>query len=138
MFRAGRRHGKLCDVPRILVVDDERMVALMIRRTLEDAHEVVVEHSLRSAVGRLSAGERFDVMIADLHLEDGDAIALRERLSAIDRALPARLLILTGGAANAAESRFLADPAVRWVQKPFRAQELRERVEDVLRSAATA
>ena len=136
MFRGGDGRGKLPSVPRILVIDDERLVALMIRRTLEDGHEVTVEHSAAAATGRLDRGERYDVIVADLHLADGDAMSFRAQLGRIDPALPRRLLVLTGGAANAAERQFLEDPAVRWLQKPFRGQELRARVDEVLRSAA--
>lgn len=135
MFRGRGPHGKLPDVPRILVIDDEPLVALMIRRTLESAHAVTVEHSARAAADRVARGEQFDAILADLHLPDGDAIFIRDALAGVDPALPSRLLILTGGAGTAAESAFLEEPSVRWLQKPFRARELLARVEEVLRAA---
>jgi two-component system NtrC family sensor kinase len=134
MFRAPGRHGKLPAVPRILVIDDERMVALMIRRALEDCHQIEVEHSARAAVDRFIRGERYDAVIADLHLPDGDAIWIRDRLARLDPGLPSRMLILTGGASTAAGSAFLDEPGVRWLQKPFRSQELLGRLDEVLRS----
>ena len=132
MFRGGRGRGKLPSVPRVLVIDDEPTVALMIRRALEESHEVTVEHSALGAVDRLQRGERYDAVIADLHLADGDAIWIRDQLRRIDPALPARLLVLTGGASSPAAHAFLAEPDVCWLQKPFRARELLGRLDEVL------
>lgn len=136
MFRGGRSRGKLPAVARVLVIDDEQMVALMIRRTLEDDHEVAVEHSAQAAADRLARGDRFDVIVADLHLADGDAMWIRGQLARIDPALPGRMLVLTGGAGSAADKAFLEEPGLRWLQKPFRAHELRGQVDEVLRSSA--
>lgn len=133
MFRAGSRHGKLPAVARILVIDDEKMVALMIRRALEADHQIEVEHSALAAVDRFARGERYDAVIADLHLADGDAIWIRAELARIDPALPSRMLVLTGGASTGEGRAFLQQPGVRWLQKPFRAQELLGRLEEVLR-----
>jgi len=119
-------------VPRILVVDDEPLVALMIQRALQGTHEVGVEHSARSGVDRFVRGERWDVILADLHLCDGDAIWIRDQLARLDPGLPSRILVLTGGASTPAASRFLAEPGVRWMQKPFRTAELLARVDEVL------
>jgi CheY-like chemotaxis protein len=132
MFRAGRCRGKLPAVARVLVIDDEQTVALMIRRALEESHEVTVEHSALAAVDRLERGERFDAIITDLHLADGDAIWIRDQLRRIDPALVARLLVLTGGASTPAALAFLEEPDVRWLQKPFRARELFGRLDEVL------
>jgi two-component system, NtrC family, sensor kinase len=135
MFRARRTHGKLPSVARILVLDDEPMVALVIRRVLEDTHVVEVEHSACAAVDRFARGDRFDALIADLHLADGDAIWVRDQLLLIDPALPSRMLVLTGGASSEAGQAFLREPGVRWLQKPFRPAELLSRLEEVLRSS---
>jgi len=136
MFRGRRRRGKLPAVARVLVIDDEQMVALMIRRTLEHAHDVVVEHSAQAAIDRFLRGDRFDAVVADLHLRDGDAMWIRQQLARIEPALPSRLLVLTGGASTAAETAFLEEPGIRWLQKPFRAGDLLARIDDVVRSSA--
>jgi hypothetical protein len=43
------------------------------------------------------------------------------------------MLVLTGGASTGAGQSFLDDPSVRWLQKPFRAQELLDRLQETLR-----
>ncbi|HEY4771305.1 MAG TPA: response regulator [Myxococcales bacterium] len=146
MFRAPEGHGKLRNalqsqekahlsgdcVPRVLVIDDEPLVALMVKRALAEAHEVGVDHSAHAGVDRFARGERWDVIIADLHLADGDAIWVRDELARLDPGLPARLLVITGGASTPAGKAFLREPGVRWLQKPFRAAELLARVQEVL------
>ena len=118
---------------RILVIDDEPLVARMVQRTLQGAaHEVGVEHSARASVDRFARGERWDVIISDLNLPDGDAVWVRDQLARLDAALPGRLLIITGGAGTAVGRAFLAEPGVRWLQKPFRSAELIAQVEEVL------
>ena len=115
------------------MIDDEPLVAKMVQRMLQGAaHEVGVEHSARASVDRFARGERWDVIISDLNLSDGDAVWVRDELARLDAALPGRLLIMTGGAGTAAGRAFLAEPGVRWLQKPFRSAELIAQVEEVL------
>ena len=122
-------------VPRILVIDDEPLVARMIERTLQGAHEVGVLHSAHACVDRLARGERWDVIIADLNLPDGDAIWVRDQLLRLDPGLAKRLLVVTGGAGTTEGKAFLGEPGVRWLQKPFRTAELIAMVDDVLATA---
>ena len=117
---------------RILVIDDEPLVALVIRRALEDAHQVTVQASAPAALALIREGDRFDAILTDLHMPDGDGLWLREQLEGIDPSLPSRMLFLTGGAAHEKEREFLGRPGVRWLAKPFRAAELIGRVEELL------
>jgi DNA-binding response OmpR family regulator len=149
MFEAEPRHGKLDAaarrahdaglfgrmwVARILVIDDEPLVAMMVQRTLEPVHEVSVEHGAKTALARMARGERWDAIVADLHLPEGDGIWLRQQLTSAHPEMVARLLILTGGAATEAARAFLAQPGIRWLQKPFRGAELLSAVDDLLAS----
>src|SRR5262249_45654095 len=124
-------------VPRILVIDDEPLVAQMVQRTLEGPHEVGVEHSARASVDRFARGERWDVIISDLNLSDGDAVWIREELKRLDPRLPDRLLIITGGAGTATGRALLAEPGVRWLRKPFRSAQLIAQGEEVLARPVT-
>lgn len=104
---------------RILVVDDEPLVALMIRRTLELSAEVTVCGSGRAAFDLCAAGKRFDVILSDLKMPDGDGEWLQAELLRLDPAQAQRMIFLSG-----APSDFLDRPGVRWLSKPFRAAEL--------------
>ncbi len=119
-------------MPKVLVIDDEPLVALMVQRTLQETHEVSVEHSARASVDRFARGERFDVVISDLNLPDGDAAWVRQELARLDPTLPRRLLVITGGAGTASGRALLREPGVRWLRKPFRSAELIAEVDSVL------
>ena len=144
MFDAEGALGKLLDtarrrsqsepVARILVIDDDPMVGLMIRRMLSPAHEVAVQRSAQGALDLVRNGERYDVILTDLNMPDRDGIWLRGELARVDPSAPSRMLFLTGGAGSAEAQDFLEQPGVRWLEKPFRSVELLARIEEVLRS----
>jgi len=143
MFDAEGALGKLLDtarrrsqsepVARILVIDDDPMVGLMIRRMLSPAHEVAVQRSAQGALELVQSGERYDVILTDLHMPDRDGIWLRGELARVDPSAPRRMLFLTGGAGSAEAQEFLDQPGVRWLEKPFRSADLLARIEEVLR-----
>ncbi len=114
---------------RILVIDDEPLVALMIRRTLEPGHEVTVLHSGRAALLLFEQGVRFDAIVTDLQMPDGDGAWLHGELARLDAAQARRMLFLSG-----APHPFLEGSGLRWLLKPFHAKELIGQIE----AAATA
>ena len=109
------------------------MVGLMIRRMLSPAHEVAVQRSAQGALQLMQSGERYDVILTDLHMPDRDGIWLRGELARVDPSAPRRMLFLTGGAGSAEAQEFLDQPGVRWLEKPFRSVDLLARIEEVLR-----
>jgi CheY-like chemotaxis protein len=141
MFVARRRNGKPVDsairrfqcetVRHVLVIDDEPLVALMIQRTLEPAYKVSVQHSGRAALELFERGERYDAVITDLRMPDGDGGWLHGEIARIDPAQAGRMVFLSG-----APDEFLARPGVRWLGKPFRAAELIALIEAAFSGAA--
>jgi len=109
---------------RILVVDDEPLVAEMVGRTLEEEHSVAVQSSAQGALELVDKGERFDLVVSDLQMPDLDGIGLRDALAQRDPALARRMLFLTGGATTPGTREFLAREDVHSLEKPFRAPEL--------------
>src|ERR1022692_3009325 len=63
--------------PRVLVVEDDDSVRLMLQEGLQrDGFEVVVASNVRDALGYIAA-EKFDVLLSDLHLPlAGDGFTL--------------------------------------------------------------
>jgi DNA-binding response OmpR family regulator len=101
----------------VLVADDSRPFAEMVRATLEDAgYEVVTAYSGLAAV---AAGEKHDVSAAVLDVlmpgMSGDLVAHRLRQS--HPGLP--VLLMTG-----ADSAFAATAGVPVLRKPFPHEEL--------------
>jgi signal transduction histidine kinase/CheY-like chemotaxis protein len=103
---------------RVLVVDDEPLVGTVLRRTLSD-HEVTVVQTARAALERISAGERFDVVLADLLMPEMTGMDLYRAVQGRDAELARRFLFLSGGAFTAAARAFLETEPVECVEKPF-------------------
>jgi len=103
---------------RVLVVDDEPLVASAARRLLARAHEVHVAHDGQHALRMLEDGG-FDAVLCDLMMPRMSGMELHARLSALRPDLAHRMVFLTGGVFDLRAERFLAEHA-RWsMGKPF-------------------
>jgi signal transduction histidine kinase/CheY-like chemotaxis protein len=104
---------------RVLVVDDDALVANALRRSLERAHSVAVETSARAALARLQAGERFAAILCDLMMPGMTGMELHAELARTRPADAERVIFLTGGAFTTAACDYLeAVPNPRF-EKPF-------------------
>jgi len=113
---------------RVLVVDDEPMVALAVRRTLERHHDVTIVHRAQDALEMLRAGERFDVIFCDVMMPNVTGIDFFKEVQALAPAELESIVFLTGGAFASQARQFLeAIPNVR-LDKPFMPDELRRLV----------
>ncbi|HET9934722.1 MAG TPA: ATP-binding protein [Polyangiaceae bacterium] len=65
---------------RVLVVDDEPLVARSVARLLAQAQEVVCAHSVAGALDILSARDDIDVVVSDWVMPDGGAQSLMRHL----------------------------------------------------------
>ena len=119
---------------RILVVDDEPLVGLVIQRAFEEEHEVVVAGSARAALDLLDAGERFDVLCSDLMMPDMDGAALHAEVARRDPALAGCTVLLTGGAYTQEALASLEAAHAEVLEKPFELSALRELVDRLLSS----
>jgi signal transduction histidine kinase len=109
---------------RVLVVDDEPMIATAIGRTLGLDHDVVLASAAATALQRISQGEQFDVILCDLMMPQMTGMDLYEELV---RAWPGqadRMVFLSGGAFTAAARAFLDDVPNRMLEKPFDTRQL--------------
>jgi signal transduction histidine kinase len=113
---------------RVLVVDDDAMVLLSIRRLLDEDHDLVTTTSAQEALRRLRAGERFDLIVADLMMPEMTGMELHELVAAEWPALAQRMLFITGGAFTPTAQEFLQNVSNERLEKPFDAKELRDLV----------
>ncbi len=105
------------DTQCVLVADDSRPFAEMLRASLEDAgFEVVTAYSGLAAVAALENHD-VDVAVLDVLMPgiSGDAVA--QRLRQVDPALP--VLLMTG-----ADGAFASGAGVPVLRKPFPHEEL--------------
>jgi PAS domain S-box-containing protein len=117
---------------RILIVDDERMVGVAIRRALQREHEVVVMTEAHEALERLVAGDPFDIILCDMMMPEMSGMELYEELSRASPQVAARMVFLTGGAFTPRAREFLGRVGNPCMEKPFLPDELRQLVQSLL------
>jgi PAS domain S-box-containing protein len=117
---------------KLLVVDDEPLVGLALKRALQREHDVTVLQSGRAALERLRAGEQYDAVVSDLLMPDCTGMELYEALCTLSPALAGKTLFLTGGAFTEGAREFLARPGIRSLEKPFDVDLLRAAVRELV------
>jgi PAS domain S-box-containing protein len=110
---------------RVLVIDDEPMIGVMIRRLLAAHCDVLPLTSAREALRRLAAQERYDAILCDLMMPRMNGIEFFTELSAVSPEMARRTGFLTGGAVTAQARRFLQEHAERTLEKPVELGKLR-------------
>jgi signal transduction histidine kinase len=116
--------------PRILLVDDEDNLRSVIRRALRD-YTVDGAASGREALSLL-ARERYDLILCDVMMPEMTGVELFGQLQALYPDLVPRVVFLSGGAFTAETQRFLDSVGRPIIDKPFRMDELRRRVQAAL------
>jgi PAS domain S-box-containing protein len=113
---------------RVLVIDDEALLARVIASHLSDEHDVMIARSGREAIDRLRQDEDFDAILCDLMMPDLTGQDVYEEL-ARDRAdLCSRIIFMTGGAFTPQMRKFLDGIPNAQLDKPFATDELRNQV----------
>lgn len=84
--------------PRILVIDDNALLARAFARMLS-TYETIVEHDPGCAVARITAGERFDVIMCDLHMPNMSGLEVLAAIRAHYAGRPGmpRIVMMSGG-----------------------------------------
>jgi CheY-like chemotaxis protein len=112
------------DRKRVLIVDDDRLLAETLRVMIGDRAEVQVITNGPQAAALLEGGAHFDAVICDLGMPGVDGIALYERLRLRGSPLAGRFLLVTGGAFTDSASSFLERAPIPYLEKPFDSQQL--------------
>jgi two-component system NtrC family sensor kinase len=117
---------------RVLVVEDEPTVARLIADVLEDeGMHVDVLLDGREALAR-AAGQSFDLVICDMKMPGLDGQHFYKSLERSGNPLRKRFLFVTGDTMAAHTREFLERNHLPHVAKPFRVEELTEKVRSVL------
>jgi CheY-like chemotaxis protein len=117
---------------RVLIIDDEPLLARAIAGTLEPEHDAVEAPSARDALARIRAGERYDVILCDLMMPEVTGMDFYEALGEITPELRPRVVFLTGGAFTERARTFLESIKNRLLVKPFDASTLLKLIREVL------
>ena len=109
---------------RVLLVDDDARIRFVLRRMLQEAHEVVEAEGGVEALETLAEDRAFDVILCDLMMPNGDGMMLFEQLRETAPELLPRLVFITGGAFTQRAREFLARSSVPVLEKPISHSEL--------------
>ncbi len=109
---------------RVLVIDDERALALAVGRMLEEEHQVEVVTSGEDALHRLEADTEYDVILCDLMMAGVGGMELYTKLVEDRPALARRFVFMTGGAFSADAQKFLSEVKNPCLDKPFTREEV--------------
>jgi signal transduction histidine kinase len=118
---------------RILAVDDEPTLCIVIEKILGADHDVTTVTSAKEALRRLSSGERFDLILCDLMMPEMTGMDLHARLQQSVPDQAGKIIFMTGGAFTENAQAFLAKLPRESIEKPFKGARLRELVNRLLR-----
>ncbi len=120
------------DRPILIVDDDEALSALLLEQLSVDGEFTTSRaNSVQSAEAMLSGAARYDALILDVSLPDGDGRDLCSRLR--QRGIKVPIIMLTGSDEEADVVRGLDSGANDYISKPFRLAELLARLRAQLR-----
>jgi PAS domain S-box-containing protein len=122
---------------RVLVVDDEPLVASLLRRMLAPQHDVLVATSGQEALKAIDEGN-FDAIVCDVMMPGMTGMDLYSTLRQRDRALSERIVFMTGGAFMPRVAEFLSRVDNPKLEKPFDLEMLRGALRLVVRRTEAA
>jgi two-component system NtrC family sensor kinase len=129
---AAGKHPGVKPAYRILVVDDEESIRLLLRDILEmDGHHVEVGGSGIEAWQRLDTAD-FDVIITDMKMPGMDGATFYREVLKRDPSLAQRIIFITGDTVSPDTRGFLQTVTNPVLSKPFKIAPLREAMEGVL------
>ena len=118
--------------PRVLVVDDEDMVRMVLKAVLTyGGYQVTEAVDGEDAVQKYAGSSpEFDLVLLDLHMPRLNGYEAMARIRALDPR--ARAVFLSGGARDSEEQGIRDMTGVAFLNKPFENQELLRLVAEVL------
>ena len=122
-----RRRGK------VLVVDDDRIVARSLARMLASEHDVTVVHWASEAVERLRAGARYDMIVSDMMMPEMTGAQFHAAVARLAREQAEAMVFVTGGAFTAETRAFLESVPNPRFEKPFDMLRLKRLIAERLR-----
>lgn len=109
---------------RVLIVDDERNLGVIMKKSLPKTWDIVFEMSAASALERLLGGEEFDVILLDIMIPTMTGIEAFRTLAEKKPDLCSRVVFMTGGRYIPAVEAFLSTVPNAVLEKPFLIEEV--------------
>jgi CheY-like chemotaxis protein len=115
---------------RVLVIDDEPMLADIIAQALSDAHDVEVVTGGREAIDRVLSGRDYDVILCDVSMPGMHGLAVHAEIVRIQPDYASRFVFMSGGVSDGLLMERLAALPNLLVQKPFECRRIQRIVDD--------
>ena len=110
---------------RILVVDDEKNMCMVLKMLLErDGYSVITAYNGKEAIEYLLKGEIIDLIVSDLKLPDIDGMGILKFLKSTEREIPLVLITAYGSIESAVKA--MKEGAVDFITKPFNKDIIRQ------------
>jgi len=113
-------------MPRVLVIDDEPLVAKSLRIALRDEFEISGTTDPALALELLTSGDSYDVIMCDVAMPNFDGVEFYARLHELRPELAERIIFITGGVMVPTVQAMLDGLPNIVLTKPFDFPELRE------------
>ena len=124
----GSRPSDIAVRARVLVVDDEPMMARAVQRLLGGEHDIIATTDPKVAVDLIRAGKRFDAILCDLMMPVMSGMDVYDAIEVIDAAQARRFIFMTGGTFTDRAERFLERVGNPRLDKPLDRSALRAAV----------
>ena len=117
-------------MPKILVVDDDEVMLMITSRILAKRYEITSASSGAKAI-KLFEAEKPDMVLSDLLMPEMDGYELHKILQT-KSADPVPVMFMTADESDESESKGFELGAVDYIRKPFKAEVLLRRIENIL------
>ena len=117
-------------MPKILVVDDDEVMLMITSRILAKRYEITSASSGAKAIAMFEA-EKPDMVLSDLLMPEMDGYELYKILQT-KSVEPVPVMFMTADERDESESKGFEVGAVDYIRKPFKAEVLLRRVENIL------
>ena len=119
---------------RVIILDDELEVGEALALSLGPDFEAEVYIDPQRALSAAGEEPAAGIFFCDLNMPGFNGVQVYEALRARGWPVRDRFVFVTGGSLNEASTRFLEESASHVLEKPFRAQDLQELTQRLLRS----
>jgi CheY-like chemotaxis protein len=127
--------GSRSRVGKVLVVDDEPLVARALQLALAGEFDVDITTSAQEALGWLTAGQTYETILCDVMMPGMTGVELRDSIVAFSPEQAARIVFITGGLLLPHVRQWLDRVPNTCLEKPLDLDGLRELIRRRVRAA---
>lgn len=123
---------------RLLIIDDEPDIVALLETILAESGFQIKTASNGDDALKIVSNENFDAVLTDMRMPGLDGQALYQRIREIKPTLAKRVIFVTGDTHRGPTRDFLNATGNLWLSKPFRVNEVVNRVQEALKREPAA